>query len=44
MTKFNVLAEVAQLMALGLGLSPDVCLFDLHTVDPRPLLKTKNLI
>ncbi|MDP2808197.1 MAG: CoB--CoM heterodisulfide reductase iron-sulfur subunit B family protein [bacterium] len=33
-----------QLMALALGLSPEVCLFDLHAVDPRPLLKAKGII
>ncbi|MDI6739402.1 MAG: heterodisulfide reductase subunit B, partial [Candidatus Edwardsbacteria bacterium] len=33
-----------QLMALALGLPPDVCMFDLHAVDPRPLLQTKQLI
>lgn len=33
-----------QLMALALGLSPDVCMFDLHYVDPRTLLKNKGLV
>jgi heterodisulfide reductase subunit B len=31
-------------MALAFGLDPAVCLFDRHAVDPRPLLKAKNLI
>jgi len=33
-----------QLLALGLGLGPEVCKFDLHHIDPRPLLKAKNLL
>lgn len=33
-----------QLMALALGLDPEVCMFDLHAVDPRPLLKAKGFI
>jgi heterodisulfide reductase subunit B len=33
-----------QLMALAFGLGPEVCMFDLHYVDPRPLLKDKGLL
>jgi heterodisulfide reductase subunit B len=33
-----------QLMALAFGLSPDVCMFDLHYVDPRPPLKAKGIL
>lgn len=30
---------ITQLMALALGLKEEVCRFDLHYIDPRPLLK-----
>ena len=33
-----------QLMALALGLGEEVCRFDLHYVDPRPLLIEKGII
>jgi heterodisulfide reductase subunit B len=33
-----------QLLALSLGLGPEVCRFDLNYVDPRPLLESKKLI
>lgn len=33
-----------QLLALSLGLEEKVCRFELHFVDPRPLLKGKRLI
>ncbi len=33
-----------QLLALSLGLDEKACRFELHFVDPRPLLKSKHLI
>jgi heterodisulfide reductase subunit B len=33
-----------QLLALALGLDPSVCRFDLHYVDPRPMLKEKGIV
>jgi len=33
-----------QLLALALGLGPEVCRFELNYVDPRPLLESKKLI
>ena len=33
-----------QLLALALGLDPEVCRFDLNYVDPRPLLESKGLL
>ncbi len=33
-----------QLMALSLGCEEEVCRFDLHYVDPRPLLKEKGIL
>jgi heterodisulfide reductase subunit B len=33
-----------QLLALALGLGGDVCHFDIHHVDPRPMLQEKGLI
>jgi heterodisulfide reductase subunit B len=33
-----------QLLALSLGLDPEVCRFELNYVDPRPLLQSKKLI
>jgi len=33
-----------QLLAIALGVDGENCRFDLHYVDPRPLLKSKNLI
>ena len=33
-----------QLMAIAFGLDETSCSFDLHHVDPRPLLKKKNLM
>ena len=33
-----------QLLALSLGLNPDVCRFDLNYIDPRPLLKSKGIL
>jgi len=33
-----------QLLALALGLEPDVCLFELNYIDPRPLLRSKGLL
>ncbi len=33
-----------QLLALSLGLEPEVCCFDLNYIDPRPLLKSKGLL
>ncbi|MDP7420749.1 MAG: CoB--CoM heterodisulfide reductase iron-sulfur subunit B family protein [bacterium] len=35
---------IGQLLALALGVSSDVCNFELHHVDPRPLLTEKNLV
>jgi len=33
-----------QLLALALGLDPEVCRFELNYVDPRPLLESKELL
>jgi len=33
-----------QLLALALGLDPEVCRFELNYVDPRPLLESKGLL
>ncbi|MBE0415031.1 MAG: CoB--CoM heterodisulfide reductase iron-sulfur subunit B family protein [Dehalococcoidia bacterium] len=33
-----------QLLALSLGLDPEVCRFELNYVDPRPLLESKGLL
>jgi len=33
-----------QLMALALGLDEDVCMFDAHTIDPRPILREKGIL
>ncbi len=33
-----------QLLALALGLNPEVCRFELNYVDPRPLLESKELL
>ena len=33
-----------QLMALALGLGEEICRFDLHYIDPRPLLIEKGII
>lgn len=33
-----------QLLALSLGLDPEVCQFELNSVDPRPLLQSKGLL
>ncbi len=33
-----------QLMALAFGLNPEVCRFNLHFVDPKPLLRGKGFI
>jgi len=33
-----------QLLALSLGIDPQVCGFELNYVDPRPLLQSKNLL
>jgi len=34
----------SQLLALALGLDPEVCRFELNYVDPRPLLESKGLL
>ncbi len=33
-----------QLLALSLGLDPEVCKFELNTIDPRPMLQSKGLL
>lgn len=33
-----------QLLAIALGLDPEICRFDLHNINPRPLLQEKNII
>ncbi len=35
---------ITQLMAIALGLKEDLCGFDLHYVDPLPLLRDKHLL
>ena len=31
-----------QMMAMALGLAPEVCCFDIHFVDPRPLFAKRS--
>jgi heterodisulfide reductase subunit B len=35
---------LTQLLSISLGLSPEICRFKNHFVDPTPLLRSKNLI
>lgn len=35
---------IGQLLAMALGVSEEKCLFDLHKIDPRPVLKEKLMV